>query len=502
MKTGLFLLPSLAAVCYSAALPIEDNGDVLKRDSDDYTLTVFVTAAPKATTVVKSITEQQNQGGTYLTITKTVTEHSGTVKKTTSSKKKVTTTVKNGNAPVTVYKTITTAEPVTVYITTDDGNDNSDNPDDSSDDSGDDSGDDVLVLNGNRKRQNYKRQVWLDPFTTTDYYTPDEPQPTAAASTTADYEDDEPVRTTTVWGKPHRHHTTTIWTPRQTDWSKREAAPQTDDFDLGDSSTEDTFIPIEGRDNKKREPSPQVVFTVTDDLNYPIETETYHPASTKKPSRTTTDRFGPYGSWYLTATGRHSVVTYNPYTYDPYKSVSTYTPASASTGVPDPDEQDSNDDDPSDDSAVNKRQVTFGNGEGGDDSSDDGTIGTIIFGNGGDDSWDDSSTQIYVPTVTNTQDDGETDDQDADSELQIGNEKRVLSPACNKRAIENGEFACVPSSATVAATSLTVKPTGLVEVSISRTIIQAGVSVLLTSSSSSSSGAQTTFATSTRASKL
>jgi hypothetical protein len=114
MKTGLFLLPSLAAVCYSAALPIEDNGDVLKRDSDDYTLTVFVTAAPKATTVVKSITEQQNQGGTYLTITKTVTEHSGTVKKTTSSKKKITTTVKNGNAPVTVYKTITTAEPVTV----------------------------------------------------------------------------------------------------------------------------------------------------------------------------------------------------------------------------------------------------------------------------------------------------------------------------------------------------------------------------------------------------
>jgi hypothetical protein len=199
------------------------------------------------------------------------------------------------------------------------------------------------------------------------------------------------------------------------------------------------------------------------------------------------------------------VVTYYPYTYDPYKTVSTYTPASASTGVPDTDEQDSNDDDPSDYSTVNKRQVTFGNGEGGDDSSDDSTIGPIIFGSGGDDSSDDSSAQIYVPTVTNTEEDGETydpDTEDADSELQIGNKKRVLSPACNKRAIENGDFACVPSSASVAATSLTVKPTGLVEVSISRTIIQAGVSVLLTSSSSSSSGAQTTFATSTRASKL
>jgi len=113
MKTGLFLLPSLAAVCYSAALPKEDNGNVLRRDSDDYTLTVFVTAAPVKATVVKSIT-QQNQGGVYVTVTRTLTTNAAGVKKTSTSKK-ATTTVRYGNTPVvTVYRTVTTAKPVTV----------------------------------------------------------------------------------------------------------------------------------------------------------------------------------------------------------------------------------------------------------------------------------------------------------------------------------------------------------------------------------------------------
>ncbi|KAE9371839.1 hypothetical protein N431DRAFT_441798 [Stipitochalara longipes BDJ] len=538
MKTGLFLLPSLAAVCYSAALPKEDNGNVLKRDSDDYTLTVFVTASPPKATAVKSVT-QQNQGGVYVTITKTLTTKPVTIKKTTS--KKATTTVRYGNTPVvTVYRTVTTAKPVTVYITTDDGDDNSD---DNGDDNGDDSGDDGSGNNnGNRKRQNRKRQVWLDPFTTTDYYTPDTPQPTGgdwgdwsgwgAASTTTDYEDDEPVRTTTVWETPRRHHTTTVWTPRQTFWAKREAVPQTDEFEIGDTSSEQTYggeieqpaeietLDVEETDNKKRNPSPQILFTVTDDLNYPIETSTYHPVSTRRPSwttdrdpietetyrpfstrrpsRTTTDRFGPYGSWYLTATGRHSVSTYHTYsTYNPYSSVATYSPYSpVSTDVPDPDNddpdsQDPDDEDPNDDSKVTKRQITFGNGG----NDDDNTIYN------GDDNSDDITIQTFAP-VTNNEDDGETNDtdsEDSDSELETDNKKRNLAPAFKKRAIKNGDSACAPQSVTVTVTSYIEKPTGLVEVSISRTIIQAGVSVLLTSSSSSSSVAQTTFATSTKA---
>jgi len=320
-----------------------------------------------------------------------------------------------------------------------------------------------------------------------------------------------------------------VWTPRQTEWAKREAAPQTDDFEIGDSSSEETFggdteqpevietPDVEETDNKKR--SPQVFFTVTDDLNYPIETETetYRPASTRRPSRTTTDRYGPYGSWYLTATGRHSVSTYHTrYTYNPYSTIETYSPYSAPTDTPDPDSDDPdnddpNDDDPNDDSKATKRQVTYENDDlNGDDStddtSDDSSTETFVYNNGqettdenGDDSTD---TEIYVPTVptvtTNNEDDGDTEDPDTadpNSDLESDNKKRALSPACNKR---DGVFPCESPSVT----SLIVKPSGLVEVSISRTIIQAGVSILLTSSSSSSSVAQTTFATSTRASKL
>jgi hypothetical protein len=55
MKAGLFLLPSLAAVCYSAALPKDLNRNVLERDADDSTL--IVTVNPSASKVtVKSTT--------------------------------------------------------------------------------------------------------------------------------------------------------------------------------------------------------------------------------------------------------------------------------------------------------------------------------------------------------------------------------------------------------------------------------------------------------------
>jgi hypothetical protein len=67
MKAGLFLLPSLAAVCYSAALPKDLNGNVLERDADDLTLTVTVTPSiPKV--MVNSIIDP----GIYVTVTKTL----------------------------------------------------------------------------------------------------------------------------------------------------------------------------------------------------------------------------------------------------------------------------------------------------------------------------------------------------------------------------------------------------------------------------------------------
>ena len=39
MKAGLLPLLYLAAVCWSAALPVERGGDVLNRDSEEYTET-------------------------------------------------------------------------------------------------------------------------------------------------------------------------------------------------------------------------------------------------------------------------------------------------------------------------------------------------------------------------------------------------------------------------------------------------------------------------------
>lgn len=68
MKAGLFLLPSLAAVCYSAALPKDLNGNVLERDADDSAL--IVTVNPSASKItVKSTTHP----GIYVTVTKTFT---------------------------------------------------------------------------------------------------------------------------------------------------------------------------------------------------------------------------------------------------------------------------------------------------------------------------------------------------------------------------------------------------------------------------------------------
>jgi hypothetical protein len=89
----------------------------------------------------------------------------------------------------------------------------------------------------------------------------------------------------------------------------------------------------------------------------------------------------------------------------------------------------------------------------------------------------------------------------------------------DKHALKTGDSACGQAPVTVTVTSYVAKPAGLVHLaretevsisrtmiaSISRTMVQAGVSVLLTSSSSSSTltlSAQTTFATSTKASKF
>jgi hypothetical protein len=66
VKVGHFILLSLAAVCWSAALPVERGGDVLKRDSEGYTATVTV-IAPNPTSKNTS-----NQGSNVkVTVTET-----------------------------------------------------------------------------------------------------------------------------------------------------------------------------------------------------------------------------------------------------------------------------------------------------------------------------------------------------------------------------------------------------------------------------------------------
>jgi hypothetical protein len=97
-----------------------------------------------------------------------------TVKKTTS--KKATTTRKATGPTITAYKTLTTAKPISTYI------------DDNGDDSGDDTTDvgDTRTDHGSGDDSHFgfggcgKRQIFgLNPFTTTDYCTPDDPQPTS-----------------------------------------------------------------------------------------------------------------------------------------------------------------------------------------------------------------------------------------------------------------------------------------------------------------------------------
>jgi hypothetical protein len=260
MKAGLFLLPSLAAVCYSAAL-LERDGDLLKRDSDDYTLTVYVTAA-KATPKTTA-----NQG-VYVTITKTLTAGI-TVQKTTSSRKGTTTVFATPTKQITVYKTITdfVTKPTTVYsapryTTAYCNEDIEDCPCDPDYDGGatsTDGGDEISLTWGPYSWG--KRQVWLDPFTTTDYLGLDpvttdwEDWSGWEATTTTDYED---VVTTTVYGERYRHHTTTEYAPRITWYSKREAVPQIeidDGLELGDdgysSDLDDTiYLPFQTFDKR------------------------------------------------------------------------------------------------------------------------------------------------------------------------------------------------------------------------------------------------------------
>jgi hypothetical protein len=176
MKAGLLLLLYLATVCWSAVLPVENGGDVLKRDSEDYTETVTV-IAPRPTSKTTS-----NQGSN-VTVTVTETKSTSTVKKTSSSKKGTTTVFGLPTKPV--YKTITEiiyqihdlfiallpapplsprlsamnllrsvlvaaawrADSGSSWISLEWGS---------------------LTLGVNKE----KRQIWLDPFTTTDYATP------------------------------------------------------------------------------------------------------------------------------------------------------------------------------------------------------------------------------------------------------------------------------------------------------------------------------------------
>jgi len=122
MKTAILLLPSLAAICYGAALPL----------TDDYTLTVTVTGTKTAARPASTAAP----AGSAITLTKTVTAVRLTTA-TSTSKRPATTAAP---PPVTVYKTITDILPSTVYVTTtDDGSD---------DDGGDDSATTTVLIGG------------------------------------------------------------------------------------------------------------------------------------------------------------------------------------------------------------------------------------------------------------------------------------------------------------------------------------------------------------------
>lgn len=117
---------------------------------------------------------------------------------------------------------------------------------------------------------------------------------------------------TTTEHTPSRHrHTTMAYRPRVTWWSKRDAAPQSDDeFDFMSFDTEIEepeavdILEMEETGSKKRNALPRTKFSITLDIDYPIETfdeGSYVP--TRAPSRTTDGGpFGSYGSWFPIAT--------------------------------------------------------------------------------------------------------------------------------------------------------------------------------------------------------
>jgi hypothetical protein len=145
----------------------------------------------------------------------------------------------------------------------------------------------------------------LNLFTTTDYYTPDDPQPTSCGgdwgewsgwgvtmTSTDDWGDN--MVTTTVHTSSHYRHTTTAYPTRMTRWSKRDVAPQSDDeFDftsfgseIGEPEEVD-ILEMEETDNKKWNAVPQTKFSVTLDIDYPIETfdkECYVPTDVEDPN--------------------------------------------------------------------------------------------------------------------------------------------------------------------------------------------------------------------------
>jgi len=131
---------------------------------------------------------------------------------------------------------------------------------------------------------------------------------------------------TTTERTPSRHrHTTMACHPCVTWWSKRDAAPLSDDeFDFTSFDTEVEepeevdILEMEETDSKKRNALPQTKFSVTLDIDYPIETfdgGSYVP--TRAPSRTTDGGpFGSYGSWFPIATASRKY----PFASTTYKS--------------------------------------------------------------------------------------------------------------------------------------------------------------------------------------
>ncbi|KAH8774258.1 hypothetical protein F5882DRAFT_464698 [Hyaloscypha sp. PMI_1271] len=248
MNAGLSLLLSRAAVCYSAALPKDLNGNILNAMQ-------------------------------------------------TTPRSRLPTTVK------------TTANPISTYI--------DDNEDDSSDDTTDDgSGDEsYFSFSGCGKCQIFGLNP-SPPQITTSQMILGQILIVGTGENGPDGGEQRrpPMTRTTMWSLQQSiHHlvTTMAYRPRVTWWSKRDAAPQSDDefdFTSFDNEVEEPeevdILEMEETDSKKRNALPQTKFSVTLDIDYPIETfdeGSYVP--TRAPSRTTDGGpFGSYGSWFPIAT--------------------------------------------------------------------------------------------------------------------------------------------------------------------------------------------------------